>query len=127
MRFRRRPERGFTLLESLVALAIFAIALAAALRASGASTLHADEMRTRLLADWVAQNHMALQVARHEFPAPGMQQGAATEAGRRMLWREKVSETPNPAFRRVEISVASADEPDHVLRKITGFLVLHPR
>ena len=35
---RKHPEGGFTLLESLVALAIFAIALAAVMRASAAAS-----------------------------------------------------------------------------------------
>jgi general secretion pathway protein I len=122
-----RPERGFTLLETLVALGILAIALAAVLRASGASTVHASEMRIRLLADWVAQNRLALQEARNDFPAPGKQEGEETEAGQRLLWSEEASATPNPAFRRVEITVTSADDPQHVLRKLTGFLVSHPR
>jgi general secretion pathway protein I len=120
-------ERGFTLLETLVALAILASALAAVSRASGASTIHAGEMRVRLLADWVAQNRLALQAARNEFPAPGRLEGEETQAGRRMLWSEQVSATPNPAFRRVEITVAAADDPQHVLRNLTGFLVAHHR
>ncbi len=121
-----RRERGFTLLETLVALAVLAIALAAALRASAASTGHAQELRTRLLADWVAQNRLALHAAHGDFPAPGHQEGAETQAGQRLLWREEVSETPNPAFRRMEVTVTPPDDPQRVLRKLTGFLTAHP-
>lgn len=110
-----------------MALAIFAIAMAAVSRASGASTVHAGEMRIRLLADWVAQNRLALQTAHNAFPAPGRQTGEEIQAGRRLLWSEKVDATPNPAFRRVEITVAAAGDPQHALRKLTGFLVLHRR
>lgn len=124
---RVRPQLGFTLLESLVALAILAIALAAALRASGASTTHAEEMRTRLLADWVAQNRLALHVANADFPNVGMQDGEEMQAGVRLLWHEEVSSTPNPAFRRMEITVASPDEPKYVLRKLVGFLTRYQR
>lgn len=111
-----------------MALAILAIALSAALRASAGSTAHADEMRTRLLADWVAQNRLAADMARGYFPSPGVQQdGEETQAGVRLLWHEEVSGTPNPAFRRVEITVYSPDEPKHVLRRLTGFLTLYRR
>ncbi len=120
-------DRGFTLLETLVALAVLAIALTAALRASASSTNHAHDLRTRLLADWVAQNRLALHAARNDFPAPGHQEGEETQAGQRMLWQEDVSETPNPAFRRMEITVAAEDDPQHVLRKLTGFLTDHRR
>ncbi len=120
-------QRGFTLLETLVALAILAVALAAALRASGASTTHVDEMRTRLLADWVAQNRLALHVARGDYPNVGMEDGEDTQAGVRLLWHEEVSSTPNPAFRRMEITVFAPDDPQHVLRKLIGFLTLYRR
>lgn len=120
-------QRGFTLLESLVALAILAIALAAALRASAGSTDHVEAMRTRLLADWVAQDRLALHKARGDYPDAGSQDGEETQAGMRLLWHEEVSGTPNPAFRRVEITVSSPDDPKHVLRKLVGFLTLYRR
>jgi len=120
-------QRGLTLLESLVALAIRAIALAAALRASGGSTDHVEAMRTRLLADWVAQDRLALHKARGDYPDAGSQDGEETQAGMRLLWHEEVSGTPNPAFRRLEITVSSPDDPKHVLRKLVGFLTLYRR
>jgi len=129
---RQRPnspgrQRAFTLLETLVALAILAVALAAALRATGVSTSHVDELRTRLLADWVAQNRFALHVARGDYPNAGSQDGEETEGGVRLLWHEEVSSTPNPAFRRMEITVFAPEDPKHVLRKLIGFLTLYRR
>ena len=120
-------QRGFTLLEVLVALAILAIALAAVLRATGASTNHAGDLRARVLADWVAQNRLALHAARNDFPAPGTLDGEEIEAGQHLLWHEEIRETPNPAFRRIEITVAAPDDPKYELRHLIGFLNSHPR
>ena len=121
-----RPH-GFTLLETLVALAILAIAMAAILRAAGAEIRHTEELRLRLLADWTAQNRLALHAARGDWTGIGSQDGEDTQAGIRLLWHEEVSSTPNPAFRRMEVSVFTADDPNHALRKLSGFLVAQRR
>jgi general secretion pathway protein I len=121
-------HRGFTLIETLVALAILAIALAAVLRATGAATNHAEDMRIRLLADWVAQNHLALHAARGDWINVGIQNGEETQSGIRLIWKEEIINTPNPAFRRIEISVSDPTERgDHVLRRLSGYLVQVPR
>lgn len=120
-------QSGFTLLESLIALAILAIAMAALLRATGASTNHVDALRQRLLADWAAQNRLALHAGRGDWLPVGTQQAEETQAGFRFILNEKISATPNPAFRRIEVDVASATAPQHRLSHLTGYLVQFPR
>lgn len=120
-------QHGFTLLESLVALAILAIALAAVMRATAASTNHLDALRSRLLADWVAQDRLALHAARGDWLPVGTQNGELVQAGLKFVWQESISTTPNPSFRRIEVSVASAEEPKHTLRRMTAYLVEFPR
>jgi general secretion pathway protein I len=120
-------HQGFTLLETLVALAILAIAMAAVMRATGAGINHTEAMRIRVLADWVAQNRLALHAARGDFISPGIQNGEETQAGVRLLWKEDVGITPNPAFRRIEVSVFAPEDPEYALRKVSGFLVQQRR
>lgn len=117
----RRLARGFTLIEVLVALAILAIALAAASRASAMMADSSVELRNRLLAGWVAQNRLAELQARRAWPDPGTREGEVEQAGLKLAWRETVSPTPNQAFRRVEISVSEPGQ-DHRLAQLTGFL-----
>jgi general secretion pathway protein I len=120
-------QTGFTLIESLVALAILAIALAAVLRATGAATNHVDALRQRVMADWVAQNRLALHAGMGDYPAVGSQQGQEMQAGLNFNWQENISATPNPSFHKIDVSVAPADDPDHPLRHLTGYLVQFPR
>jgi general secretion pathway protein I len=120
-------ERGFTLLETLVALAILAIALAAVLRATGSATHQAEELRVRLLANWVAENRLAFHAAQGDWLPVGNQTGEETQAGKKFVWREEISTTPNPAFRRIEVSVSLAESPENALRQLSGYLTEVPR
>jgi len=116
---------GFTLIEVLVALAIVSIALMAALRAAGQDTTNVGELRSRVLADWVAQNLMAEHRAREDWLPLGIRRGAAREAGTEFAWREEVVATPNPAFRRLDVFVFAGPGESRLLAHFTGFIV-HP-
>ena len=117
---------GFTLIEVLVALAIISIALMAALRAAGQGTNNAAELRSRLLAGWVADNRLAEHRARADWLPLGIRRGAEREGGREFVWREEVIATPNPAFRRIEIYVFATADESHSLAHLFGFLVNAP-
>ena len=123
---RRARRRGFTLVEVLVALAIVAIALLSALRVAGQSTNNAAELRSRLLAGWVAENILAEHRARADWLPLGIQRGTTREGGLDFAWREEVIATPNAAFRRVDIRVFATAEESHSLAHLAGFVVYAP-
>lgn len=114
---------GFTLVEVLVALAIVAVALLAALRTAGMGTNSVGELRSRLLAGWVAENLLAEQRVRREWPALGIQRGKSSQGGSEFAWREEVIATPNQAFRRVDVFVFAPADETHTLAHLSGFIV----
>lgn len=114
-------SRGFTLLETLIALLILAVALSAAFRALGATTVSAASLQSHLLGDWVAANRLAELRATAAWPEPGNGQGQATQGGRSFTWREEIKATPNALFRRVDISVFEEGGANAVSR-LSGFV-----
>ncbi len=117
-----RRHRGFTLLETLVALAILAIALTAAFRAMGVTAQSSGELRERLIGDWVAENRLAELRATNAWPPAGANEGTADQAGRSYRWREEVKTTANPLFRRVDVSVFGPDSGDHAIARLSGYV-----
>jgi general secretion pathway protein I len=113
-------NRGFTLLECVVALAILAVAMTASLRAAGSVASSTDALKTRTLASWVAQNRLAELRATGAWPSLGQREGHAEQGGRGFAWRERVQPTPNPLFRRVDVQVF--DQEQRPLITMTGFL-----
>jgi len=114
--------RGFTLLEILVALAIIAVALAAGMRALAQSADSATALKARTLGLMVAQNRLAAAQVAAPWPAPGNYRGGAAQAGAQFLWREVVTTTPNPAFRKIEISVMEPDRPEYQIARLVGYI-----
>ena len=117
---RRAP--AFTLIEVLVAIAILAVALAATTRAAGVATDGTLETRHRLLATWAAENRVAEIRARRLYPAPATTQFTTDQAGLALVIEETVSDTPNPAMRRVDLAVADARDAKRVLTRLTAYV-----
>jgi general secretion pathway protein I len=120
-------QQGFSLLEVLVALAILAISMAAVSRTSSSSILHTEALRTRITADWVAQNRLALHQARGDWLPTGIQRGEEEQAGQTYHWREEIFPTPNPTMRRIVVSVSAPKDSQLVLRELSGYLAQYPR
>lgn len=120
-------QLGFTLLEVLVALFILAITMAAVSRTSSSSIHHVEALRTRVTADWVAQNRLALHQARGDWLPTGIQNGEEDQAGQTFPWREEIIATPNPTMRRIVVTVNAPDDRQHTLRELSGYLVQYPR
>ena len=103
-----QQQRGFTLIEGLVALAVVAITLSAGLQATGALTRAATRQTDQWLAQVCAENALTrLRLAR-QLPDVGDSVTACEQVGQILQVRLAVLPTPNPNFRRVDATVEGA-------------------
>lgn len=117
--FTPRRGAGFTLLEVLVALAIVGTALGASLRAVGSLTQNSTDLRASLMATWSAENRLSQIRVAGEWPQLGNRTFDCPQGDLALVCQESVFATPNPAFRRVEVSVVNAGDPERRIIKLT--------
>jgi general secretion pathway protein I len=113
-----RFSAGFTLLEVMVALVIIGTALGASLRAVGSLTQNSADLRASMMATWSAENQLAQIRLTHTWPALGQRKFDCNQGELHLVCEENVFTTPNPYFRRVEVSVFDADNPDRRIIKL---------
>ena len=98
-------ERGFTLIEVLVALAVVAITLAAGLQATGALTRAAARQGDQWLAQLCAENELTGLRLMRQLPGAGETSVGCEQAGQTLQVQLVVTPTPNPNFRRIDAVV----------------------
>jgi general secretion pathway protein I len=118
-------QRGFTLLEVLVALVIVGTALGAGLRAVGSLSANSAGLRTAMMATWSAENRLVQIRLGREFPEVGKRGFDCPQGDLHLVCQEEVIVSPNPRLRRVEVSVFDIENPNRRIVKLVQ-LVLRP-
>ena len=112
-------ERGFTLIEMLVALAIFALAALALLRLQGGTLRSTARLQEGIVATIVARNVVVEAVTDAAPPTLGRTSGSEVNAGRRWNWTRVVGRTGEARLQQVTVTVA--DETGRQAATLTAF------
>jgi general secretion pathway protein I len=119
-------QRGFTLLEIMIALAVFAVVSAALVRNAAVAIRQTGMVEERALGTWLAENQLNAMRLRprtqDNYPAAGTQRYPVTLGERDWELLVEVEATANEDVRRVVVKVYSAAEPDQEQISLTGFL-----
>ena len=118
-----RSNRGFTLLEVLVALVIVGTALAASLRAVGSLSSNGASLRTNMMATWSAENRLVQVRLARVYPSIGKESFDCPQGDLQLTCVQEVLATPNPRMRRVEVSVYDNTEPERRIVKLVQLVL----
>lgn len=113
----RAFDDGFTLIEIMVALAVFSLAAMALIRLESATIRGAGIVDRTFRAGLVARNLAIDTVSAPTAPTLGRTDGTISDAGEAWRWTRIVSPTGDP--RIVRIDVAIADRGGTALGRIT--------
>ncbi len=116
----RVHQCGFTLIEVLVALGIFGMAVISLIHMQGESTKSALALRDRAIAGIVAENVLIDLYTRADELPNGGSSGQTDMAGQTWQWSSSIGETQNPLVRQLDVTVRLASAP-FVLSSRTGF------
>ncbi|MBB1268778.1 type II secretion system minor pseudopilin GspI [Shewanella sp. SR44-3] len=117
-----KPTKGMTLLEVIVALAVFSIAAVAVTKSLGEQMANMPILEQRTLAQWVASNQMVEARLTSEFPDIGQKEGRVELAGKEWYWRQNVVKTTDDKFRQIRISVSDDERYTRIQAQLSSYV-----
>lgn len=106
LRSKARVDEGFTIVETLVALFVFALAGVALITMQTQSASALSRVEARALASLVAENNLVDALAKLTPTELGARSGEIEVAGRPWRWTLEIAVTDDPATLRLKSSVS---------------------
>lgn len=113
---------GFTLIEVMLAMAVFAIAGVALLGAADNNFRHINHLEDKMFANWVASNQLVEVSLEENWPPKNNKKGEVEMAGRTWFWQQKVIKTANNEMRAVVIEVRANEDDELAITSLMTYL-----
>ncbi len=121
-------DKGFTLIEILVALSVIAISLGAILSTSGSQAQQATYLKQKSIAHWVAMNEITRLQVENSFPSLGDEKGSTEMANHEWFWTRITKELAvTKKIREVSFQIYTDKQRKNKLAQLTGNVRNVPR
>ncbi len=121
----RKSDRGFTLVEVMVALLVVAMAVSSLLFQMMNTIDNTAYLRDQTIAHWVALNQLELTYLENQNTNKVIserQTGTERMAGREWFWAIDPIKTANKNFLQIEVSVRAKEDDDSSIVTVTGMV-----
>jgi len=118
----KRLSLGFTLIEVMLAMAIFSIAGIALLSAADNNIRNLSHLENKVLANWVASNQLIAVTLDKTWPPKHNKKGKVEMAGQEWFWLQKVVKTENKNMRSVVIEIRNEEDQNLAVTSIVTFV-----
>ena len=102
---KRIKTQGFTLIEVMLAMAIFAIAGVALVSSTSTHFRNLSLLETKMIASWVASNQLVEVSLDKSWPHKNNKKGKEELAGREWFWLQKVAKTNDENMSQITIEI----------------------
>ena len=104
-------KKGFTLIEVMLAMAVFSIAGIAILGTADTNARNLGYLESKIIASWVASNQLVEASLDKSWPPKNNKKGKVEMAGQEWLWQQKIIKTTDNDMRAIVMEVR-LDEKD---------------
>lgn len=118
----KRGEKGFTLIEIVIAVAVLGIAMAAVIKGISENLANISHLREKTFATWVAANTLKEMEINQAWSDGGRQTGESVMSGYTFYWRWQMEKTENENLRRLTVTVYSDEDRENQLTSLEGLL-----
>ena len=120
--FNNVKKSGFTLIEVMLAMAVFAIAGVALLGVADNNYRHISHLEEQMFANWVASNQLVEVSLDQTWPPKNNRKGKVEMAGRTWYWQQKVVKTANKELRELTMEVRLNEDDELVSASLLTYL-----
>jgi general secretion pathway protein I len=115
--------KGFTLIEVMVAMAVFAIAGVALIASTSTHFTNLSVLETKMLANWVASNQLVEASLEQSWPLKNNKKGKVELAGREWFWQQKIAKTNDKNMSQVSIEIRLKETDKLSLSSLSTYVI----
>lgn len=117
-----QKSHGFTLIEVMLALAVFSIAGIALLSTASNNARNIGYLESKMFANWVASNQLVAASLEVKWPPKNNLKGEVALAGRAWFWQQKVIKTTDNDMRAIVMEVRLREDDELAISSLTTYI-----